>query len=164
MIHVHLRRLMFWWVIRNFIFQDLIMWLPRWVHVAMIQTDMNARKYDNRGLATYSIIMSTIWCCCFGIEKSNMEIVFPFTDSYLSLYTNRFFLTGYIGLNSTAVTPQWHNSYGLRVGKPAGTRAEGAPAGCPFTQAFQLILLFHKGAPFQHFPIVCAKFSWWCIP
>ena len=54
---------------------------------------------------------------------------------------------------------QWRNSYGLRVGKPAGTRAEGAPAGCPFTQAFQLILLFHKGAPFQHFPIVCAKFS-----
>ena len=41
-----------------------------------------------------------------------------------------------------------HNSYGLRVGKPAGTRAEEAPAGCPFTQAFQLILLFHKGAPF----------------
>ena len=25
---------------------------------------------------------------------------------------------------------QWRNSYGLRVGKPAGTRAEGAPAGC----------------------------------
>ena len=39
---------------------------------------------------------------------------------------------------------------------PGGTRAEGAPAGFPFTQAFQLILLFHKGAPFQHFPIV------WC--
>ena len=28
---------------------------------------------------------------------------------------------------------QWRNSYGLRVGKPAGTRAEGAPAGCPFS-------------------------------
>ena len=54
----------------------------------------------------------------------------------------------------TKQLPQWRNSYGLRVGKPAGTRAEGAPAGCPFTQAFQLILLFHKGAPFQHFPIV----------
>ena len=28
---------------------------------------------------------------------------------------------------------QWRNSYGLRVGKPVGARAEGAPAGCPFT-------------------------------
>ena len=54
---------------------------------------------------------------------------------------------------------QWRNSYGLRVGKPAGTRAERAPAGCPFTQAFQLILLFHKGAPFQHFPTVWLRNS-----
>ena len=54
---------------------------------------------------------------------------------------------------------QWRNSYGLRVGKPAGTRAEGAPAGCPFTEVFQLILLFHKGAPFQHFPIVWLRNS-----
>ena len=46
---------------------------------------------------------------------------------------------------------QWRNSYGLRVGKPAGTRAEGAPAGCPFTLVFQLRLPFQKGAPFQHF-------------
>ena len=56
-------------------------------------------------------------------------------------------------------TIQWRNSYGLRVGKPAGTRAEGAPAGYPFTQAFQLILLFHKGAPFQHFPILWLRNS-----
>ena len=42
---------------------------------------------------------------------------------------------------------QWRNSYGLRVGKPAGTRAEGAPAGCPFTLVFQLRLPFQKGAP-----------------
>ena len=55
---------------------------------------------------------------------------------------------------------QWRNSYGLRVGKPAGTRAEGAPAGCPFTQAFQLILLFHTGASFQHFPIVWLRNSY----
>ena len=54
---------------------------------------------------------------------------------------------------------QWRNSYGLRVGEPAGTRAEGAPAGCPFTQAFQLILLFHKGTPFQHFPKVWLRNS-----
>ena len=46
---------------------------------------------------------------------------------------------------------QWRNSYGLRVGKPAATRAEGAPAGCPFTLVFQLRLPFQKGAPFQHF-------------
>ena len=46
---------------------------------------------------------------------------------------------------------QWRNSYGLRVGKPAGTRAKGAPAGCPFTLVFQLELPFQKGAPFQHF-------------
>ena len=40
---------------------------------------------------------------------------------------------------------QWRNSYGLRVGKPAGTRAEGAPAGCPFT----LVLQLRSGIPFQ---------------
>ena len=52
---------------------------------------------------------------------------------------------------------QWRNSYGLRVGKPAGTRAEGAPAGCPFTLVFQLRLPFQKGAPLQHFfhSLVC---------
>ena len=46
---------------------------------------------------------------------------------------------------------QWRNSYGLRVGKPAGTRAEGAPAGCPFTLVLQLRsgLSFQKGAPFK---------------
>ena len=43
---------------------------------------------------------------------------------------------------------QWRNSYGLRVGKPAGTRAEGAPTGCSFTLVFQLRLPFQKGAPF----------------
>ena len=47
--------------------------------------------------------------------------------------------------------PQWRNSYGLRVGKPAGTRAEGAPAGCPLTLVFQQRLPFQKGTPFQHF-------------
>ena len=52
------------------------------------------------------------------------------------------------------LVPQRRTSYGLRVGKPAGTRPEGAPAECPFTQAFQLILPFHKGAPFEHFSIV----------
>ena len=46
---------------------------------------------------------------------------------------------------------QWRNSYGLRVGKPAGTRAEGAPEECPFTLVFQLRLPFQKSAPFQHF-------------
>ena len=56
-------------------------------------------------------------------------------------------------------TEQWRNSNGLRVGKPAGTRAEGAPADCPFTQAFQLILLFHKDAPFKHFPTVWLRNS-----
>ena len=40
---------------------------------------------------------------------------------------------------------QWRNSYGLRVGKPAGTRAEGAPAGCPFTLVLHLKLTFEKG-------------------
>ena len=44
---------------------------------------------------------------------------------------------------------QWRNSYGLRVGKPAGTRAEGAPAGCAFTLVFQLRLPFQRGAPFK---------------
>ena len=44
---------------------------------------------------------------------------------------------------------QWLNSYGLRVGKPTGTRAEGAPTGSPFTLVFQLRLPFQKGAPFQ---------------
>ena len=43
------------------------------------------------------------------------------------------------------------NSYGPRVGKPAGTWAEGAPAGCSLTLMFQLRLPFQKGAPFQHF-------------
>ena len=51
----------------------------------------------------------------------------------------------------TKVTIQWRNSYGLRVGKPAGTQAEGAPAGCPFTLVFKLRLPFQKGAPFQQF-------------
>ena len=46
---------------------------------------------------------------------------------------------------------QWRISYGLRVGKHAGTRAEGAPSGCPFTLVFQLRLPFHKGVPSQHF-------------
>ena len=55
---------------------------------------------------------------------------------------------------------QWRNSYGLRVGKPAGTRAKGVPAGCPFTLVFHLKLLFQKGAPFQHFfHSLVAKFS-----
>ena len=46
---------------------------------------------------------------------------------------------------------QWRNSYGLRVGKPTGTRAKGAPPGCPFILVFQLKLPFQKGAPFQNF-------------
>ena len=52
---------------------------------------------------------------------------------------------------SDSLQGQWHNSYGLRVGKPMGTRAEGAPAGCSFSLVFQLRLPFQKGAPFQHF-------------
>ena len=56
--------------------------------------------------------------------------------------------------------PQWRNSYGLRVGKPAGIQAKGAPAGCPLTLMFQLKLPFQKGAPFQHFfHSSVAKFS-----
>ena len=50
---------------------------------------------------------------------------------------------------SLSTLGQWRNSYGLRVGKPAGTRAEGAPAGCFFTLVFQLRLLFQQGVPFQ---------------
>ena len=38
---------------------------------------------------------------------------------------------------------QWRNSYGLSLGKPAGTRAEGAPEGCPFT------LVLHLKLPFE---------------
>ena len=45
---------------------------------------------------------------------------------------------------------QWRNSYGFRVGKPAGTRVEGAPAGCPFTLVFQLRLPFQEDAHFQN--------------
>ena len=63
-------------------------------------------------------------------------------------------------LNFITTLCQWCNSYGLWVGKPAGTRAEGAPAGCPFTLVFQLRLPFQKGAPFQHlFHSLVAKFS-----
>ena len=46
---------------------------------------------------------------------------------------------------------QWRNSYGLRVDKPVGTRAERAPAGAPSLFMFQLRLPFQKGASFQHF-------------
>ena len=54
---------------------------------------------------------------------------------------------------------QWRNSYGLRVGKPAGTRAKGAPARCHFTLVFQLRLPIQKGAPLQLFlHSVFAKF------
>ena len=58
---------------------------------------------------------------------------------------------------ASGVTP---TMYGLRMGKPAGTRAKGALASCPFTLVFQLKLLFQKGAPFQHFfHSLVAKFS-----
>ena len=65
---------------------------------------------------------------------------------------------------------QWRNSYGLRVGKPAGTRAEGAPAECPFTLVLHLKLPFEKGTiwkkvilaqpfPTLFFHSLVAKFS-----
>ena len=49
---------------------------------------------------------------------------------------------------------QWRNSYGLRVGKLAGTRAEGASGGpldscVPAKIAPEIA--FSKSAPFQHF-------------
>ena len=44
---------------------------------------------------------------------------------------------------------QWRNSYGLRVGKPAGTRAEGAPSGCPFTLVPAQITLSKSEVPFR---------------
>ena len=36
-------------------------------------------------------------------------------------------------LDVEKISLQWRNSYGLRVCKPAGTRAEGAPEGCPLS-------------------------------
>ena len=47
---------------------------------------------------------------------------------------------------------QWRNSYGLRVGISASTRAEGAHGG-PLDSSVPAIkgLPFQKGAPFQHF-------------
>ena len=42
---------------------------------------------------------------------------------------------------------------------PRAPVLRGHPQGAPFTQAFQLILLFHKGAPFQHFPTVLLRNS-----
>ena len=70
---------------------------------------------------------------------------------------------------------QWRNSYGLRVGKPAGTRAEGAPVGCPFTLVLHLKLPFEKGHHLEKgnfstalsntfFHSLVAEFSYRCIP
>ena len=44
---------------------------------------------------------------------------------------------------------QWRNSYGLGVGKPAGTRAEGAPAGDPSTLVPAQITLSKSEVPFR---------------
>ena len=64
------------------------------------------------------------------------------------------------------ISPQWRNSYGLRVGKPAG---------CPFTLVLHLKLPFDKGHHLEKgnfstalcntfFHSLVAKFSYRCIP
>ena len=59
------------------------------------------------------------------------------------------YYTIHINIGDKLQLYQWRNSYGLRVGKPTGTRAEGAPAGCPFTLVPAQITLSKSEVPFR---------------
>ena len=98
------------------------------VHVPMRQAIHKKRNFHNLGR-----ILNRMWIVVVDVQGlvDQLPKLLSQTHSWAAI---QMLFCGLWEVTSSGIYTQWRNSYGLRVGKPAGTRAEGAPAGCPFTQ------------------------------